>query len=221
MIKRQPRSIILSALARMAEQAPAYIYLAFVFDYGTQVLHVSRDFLLTSLIAAGLVSLATIPLAGHLSDRIGRRRMYIIGAVATGIFGFIYFAMLNTTVPALIFLGIVLSFVPHDLMYGPQAALIAECFTPRLRYSGASIGYQLSSVISGGPAPFDRDGAARGVWIGLCDCRLYPVLRDRQHRFDRDAAGPHQQGHLRGARLTTTNSRALLRAPVFDAGVCA
>jgi hypothetical protein len=78
--------------------------------------------------------------------------MVIIGAVATGIFGFIYFAMLNTTVPALIFIGIVLSFVPHDLMYGPQAALIAECFTPRLRYSGASIGYQLSSVISGGPA---------------------------------------------------------------------
>jgi MFS family permease len=152
-IKRQPGSIILTALARMAEQAPAYIYLAFVFAYGTQILHVSRDFLLTSLIAAGIVSFATIPLAGHLSDRIGRRRMYIIGAVATGIFGFIYFAMLNTTVPALIFLGIVLSFVPHDLMYGPQAALIAECFTPRLRYSGASIGYQLSSVISGGPAP--------------------------------------------------------------------
>ena len=152
-IKRQPRSIILTALARMAEQAPAYIYLAFVFAYGTQILHVSRDFLLTSLIAAGIVSFATIPLAGHLSDRIGRKRMYIIGAVATGIFGFIYFAMLNTTVPALIFLGIVLSFVPHDLMYGPQAALIAECFTPRLRYSGASIGYQLSSVISAGPAP--------------------------------------------------------------------
>jgi MFS family permease len=152
-IKRQPRSIILTALARMAEQAAAYIYLAFVFAYGTQVLHTPRDFLLTSLIAAGLVSFVTIPLAGHLSDRIGRKRMYIIGAVGTGIFGFIYFAMLNTTVPALIFLGIVLSFVPHDLMYGPQAALIAECFTPRLRYSGASIGYQLSSVISGGPAP--------------------------------------------------------------------
>jgi MFS family permease len=152
-LKRQPRSIILTALARMAEQAPAYIYLAFVFAYGTQVLHTPRDFLLTSLIAAGIVSFVTIPLAGHLSDLIGRKRMYIIGAVATGIFGFIYFAMLNSTVPALIFLGIVLSFVPHDLMYGPQAALIAECFTPRLRYSGASIGYQLSSIISGGPAP--------------------------------------------------------------------
>jgi MFS family permease len=117
------------------------------------VLHTSRDFLLTALIAAGLVSFVTIPLAGHLSDRFGRKRIYLIGSVATGIFGFIYFAMLNTMVPAWIFLGIVLSFVPHDLMYGPQAALIAECFTPRLRYSGCSIGYQLASVIAGGPAP--------------------------------------------------------------------
>jgi len=152
-IKRQPRSIILAALARMGEQAPSYIYLAFVFAYGTQILHIPRDFLLTSLSAAGITSFVTIPLAGHLSDRIGRKRMYIIGSVATGIFGFVYFAMLNTTMPAWIFLGIVLSFIANDLMYGPQAALIAECFTPRLRYAGASIGYQLSSIISGGPAP--------------------------------------------------------------------
>jgi MFS family permease len=152
-IKRQPRSIILAALARMAEQAPAYIYLAFIFAYGTQVIHQDRDFLLICLISAGIVSLFTIPFAGHMSDRIGRRRMYIIGAVLTGLFGFVYFGMLNTAAPVLIFIAIVLSFVPHDLMYGPQAALIAECFTPRLRYSGASIGYQLSSVISGGPAP--------------------------------------------------------------------
>jgi MFS family permease len=152
-IKRQPRSIILSALARMAEQAPAYIYLAFIFAYGTQVIHQDRDFLLVCPISAGVVSLFTVPFAGHLSDRIGRKRMYIIGAVLTGLFGFAYFAMLNTAVPALIFIAIVLSFVPHDLLYGPQAALIAECFTPRLRYSGSSIGYQLSSIISGGPAP--------------------------------------------------------------------
>jgi MFS family permease len=152
-IKRQPKQIILAALARMGEQAPAYIYLAFVFAYGTQVLHTPRDFLLTALVAAGLVSFITIPLAGHLSDRFGRKRIYLIGSVATGVFGFIYFAMLNTMVPAWIFLGVVLSFVPHDLMYGPQGALIAECFTPRLRYSGASIGYQLASVIAGGPAP--------------------------------------------------------------------
>ena len=95
----------------------------------------------------------TIPLAGYLSDRIGRKRMYIIGTVATGVIGFVYFALLNTTVPIWIFIAIVLGFVGHDLMYGPQAALIAECFTPRLRYSGSSLGYQLASLIAGGPAP--------------------------------------------------------------------
>jgi MFS family permease len=175
-IKQQPRSITLSALARMAEQAPAYIYLAFIFAYGTQVIHQDRDFLLISLICAGVLSLATVPLAGHLSDRIGRKRMYMIGTVLTGLFGFAYFGMLNTGLPALVFIAIILSFVPHDLMYGPQAALIAECFTPRLRYSGCSIGYQLSSVISGGPAPLiatallaaTGSGYAIAVYILFC-----------------------------------------------------
>ena len=152
-LKRQPKEVILSALARTGEQAPAYIYLAFIFAYGTQILHQSRDFLLTALITAGVISLFTIPIAGALSDRFGRKRIYLIGSVLTGIFGFVYFAMLNTMVPSWIFLAIVLSFVPHDLMYGPQGALIAECFTPRLRYSGASIGYQLASITAGGPAP--------------------------------------------------------------------
>ena len=200
MIKRQPRSIILSALARMAEQAPAYIYLAFVFAYGTQVIHQDRDFLLSSLIVAGIISLGTIPLAGHLSDRIGRKRMYLIGAVLTGLFGFAYFAMLNTAIPAVVLLAIVLSFIPHDLMYGPQAALIAECFTPRLRYSGCSIGYQLSSVISGGPAPLIATALLALTRIGLRDRALYSVLRDRQYRRDRPDARLHQPGHFRGAR---------------------
>jgi MFS family permease len=163
-IKRQPREIILSALARTAEQAPAYIYLAFVFAYGTQVLHAERNFLLTALITAGLLSFITVPVSGYLSDRIGRKRMYLIGSVATGVFGFIYFAMLNSLVPIWIFLGIVLSFVPHDILYGPQAALIAECFTPRLRYSGCSIGYQLASITAGGPAPLIA--AALLAWTG-------------------------------------------------------
>jgi MFS family permease len=152
-IKRQPREIILTALARMAEQAPAYIYIAFVFTYGTTVLGSSRDLLLTGVLTASGLALFTVPFFGHLSDRIGRRRVYLIGSVATGVYGFIYFALLNTAVPGWIFLAIALSLIPHDIMYGPQAALIAECFTPRLRYSGASLGYQLASVIAGGPAP--------------------------------------------------------------------
>jgi metabolite-proton symporter len=152
-IRRHPREIILSALARMAEQAPFYIFTAFVFSYGTGTLKVSRDFLLTAVLAASLLSFVSIPLFGHLSDKIGRRNMYIIGAIVTGVFGFIYFGMLNTGATAIIFLAIVLSLIPHDMMYGPQAALIAESFTGRLRYSGSSLGYQLASIIAGGPAP--------------------------------------------------------------------
>jgi len=152
-IKRQPKQIILSAFARMAEQAPFYIFTAFVFTYGTTVLHTSRDFLLGSVLAASLLSFFTIPFAGHLSDRIGRRRLYLIGVLIMGIFGFLYYGMLDKATPAWIFIAIVLSLVPHDLMYGPQAAFIAEAFTGRLRYSGASMGYQLASVIAGGPAP--------------------------------------------------------------------
>ena len=117
------------------------------------MLKTSRDLLLTAVLVASVLSFFTIPLAGHLSDRIGRRRLYLFGAAAMGVFGFVYFALLDMMVPGWIFVAIVLSLIPHDLMYGPQAALIAECFTGRLRYSGASLGYQLASIVAGGPAP--------------------------------------------------------------------
>ncbi len=152
-IRKQPREIILSALLRMAEQAPFYIFTAFVFAYGTGTLKMSRELILSAVLVASLLSFVTIPLSGHISDRIGRRKMYLIGAAVTGLFGFLYFGMLDTALPSAVFLAIVLSLIPHDMMYGPQAALIAEAFTPRLRYSGASLGYQLASVIAGGPAP--------------------------------------------------------------------
>ncbi len=151
--KKQPKEIILSALLRLSEQAPFYIFTAFVFAYAVGTLHMSRDLILTAVLAASCVSFVTIPLSGHISDRIGRRKMYMIGAAVTGVFGFIYFGMVDTAVPSAVFIAIVLSLIPHDMQYGPQAALIAEAFTPRLRYSGASLGYQLASVIAGGPAP--------------------------------------------------------------------
>jgi MFS family permease len=152
-IRRQPREIILSALLRMAEQAPFYIFTAFVFAYAVGTLKMPRDFILGAVMVAAVVSFFTIPFAGYLSDLIGRKKMYLIGAAVMGVFGFIYFAMVDTAIPALVFIAIVLSLIPHDLQYGPQAALIAEAFTPRLRYSGASLGYQLASIIAGGPAP--------------------------------------------------------------------
>lgn len=152
-IKQHPKEILLSAFARMAEQAPFYIFTAFVFSYGIGTLHLSRDFLLTAVLSASVLSFVTIPVCGHLSDQIGRKNMYMAGALVTGIFGFIYYAMLDTGSEVIVFLAIFLSLIPHDMMYGPQAALIAESFTGRLRYSGASLGYQFASVIAGGPAP--------------------------------------------------------------------
>src|SRR5262249_22625227 len=137
---------------------------------------VSRDFLLVAVLAASVLSFFSIPFFGHLSDRIGRKNMYMIGALVTGVFGFVYFGMVNTGSAVGILLAILLSLIPHDMMYGPQAALIAESFTGRLRYSGASLGYQLASVIAGGPAPliaawlfgrFDTSYAIAG-YIAAC-----------------------------------------------------
>jgi MFS family permease len=153
-LKRQPREVILSALLRMAEQTPGYIFNAFVLTYGTLVVGASRNLLLTGLVAMTVLGFITAPIAGALSDRIGRRKVYIGGCVFIAAFIFVYFALLDTKVPELIFLAVALSFIPVMTMYGVQAALIAEAFTPRLRYSGASIGYQLASIIAGGPAPF-------------------------------------------------------------------
>jgi MFS family permease len=113
----------------------------------------SRDYLLTALLVAAAVSCITNPLFGHLSDLFGRKRTYLTGVVLTALYAFAYFALLDTRSPPLVFLAIAVSLVPHDLMYGPQAALIAESFQGRLRYSGASLGYQLASVFAGGPAP--------------------------------------------------------------------
>jgi len=181
-IRRQPKAILLSAFARMAEQAPFYIFTAFVFAYGTGTLKVSRDFLLVAVLVAAVLSFISIPLFGHISDRIGRKNMYMIGAAVVGVFGFIYFGMLNTGSLVLIFLAIVLSLIPHDMMYGPQAALIAESFSGRLRYSGASLGYQLASVIAGGPAPliatwlFGHYGTAYAIAWYIAACAVVSLI---------------------------------------------
>ncbi|RQH06917.1 MFS transporter [Paraburkholderia dinghuensis] len=175
-IRRQPKDILLSAFVRMAEQAPFYIFTAFVFTYGVTTLGVSRDLLLMAVLAAAVVEFFTIPFFGHMSDLIGRKRMYMIGAACVGVVGFVYFTMMDTRHPVWIFAAIVLSLVPHAMVYGPQAAFIAESFTGRMRYSGASLGYQLASVIAGGPAPliatalyaYYRSGYAIAAYILLC-----------------------------------------------------
>ncbi|WOH79469.1 MFS transporter [Bradyrhizobium sp. BEA-2-5] len=202
-IRDHPKEILLSAFARMSEQAPFYIFTAFVFSYGTGTLHVSRDFLLTAVLAASVLSFVSIPVFGHLSDQIGRKNMYMIGALVTGIFGFIYFAMLNTGSASIILLAIILSLIPHDMQYGPQAALIAESFTGRLRYSGASLGYQLASVIAGGPAPLIaawlfgtyHSWVAIAIYIAICAVitLVATALMTDFTGKDINAAGAHER----------------------------
>jgi MFS family permease len=152
-LRRHPKEIILAALVRLSEQAPFYIFTSFVFSYATGPLGLDRNFVLLPVLVASALGFITIPTFGHLSDVFGRRPVYMAGAALTGLFGFVYFGLLDTRIAALVFIAIAISLIPHDMQYGPQAAMIAESFPGPLRYSGASIGYQLSSVFAGGPAP--------------------------------------------------------------------
>lgn len=151
-IKRYPKEIALTSLARFSEQMPFYIFTTFVLTYVVSQ-GVSEGFALNAVMAAAALQLISIPLFSHLSDRFGRKRIYNAGIVAIAIYGFVYFGLLNTGSAILVFIAILLSLIPHDMQYGPQAAMIAESFPTSLRYGGAGIGYQLSSVFAGGPAP--------------------------------------------------------------------
>jgi metabolite-proton symporter len=147
------REVILTALLRTGQQTPFYIFTTYVLTYATQTLGLSRGLVLNFVMLQALVSMFDIPLLGHWSDAIGRRRMVAIGCVAMIVLPFAYFAMLDTRSISIIFLAILIGLPVHDLQYAPQAALIAESFPGRLRYSGASLGYQLASITAGGPAP--------------------------------------------------------------------
>jgi metabolite-proton symporter len=152
-IKRHPREILLSALVRMSEQAPFYLFITFVLAYGSEHLSLSRNSLLNDILIAASIALLTMPLFGRLSDKVGRRRLYGTGIVLMAVFAFPYFGLLNTKSAGLVLLAIIISLILHAMQYGPQAALIAESFDVDVRYTGAGLGYQLASVVAGGPAP--------------------------------------------------------------------
>jgi MFS family permease len=191
--KRQPKEVFLTAFARMGQMAPIFVYVAFVFPYGLQVVHLSRDFILLTLLIGSFMQFFTTPLSGLLSDRLGRKRVYIFGAIATGLFAFAYFAMVNTAIPALIILATMLAFFFHDLMWGPLAALTAEVFTPRLRYSGASIGFQLAAVFAGGPAPMiatallAATGSGYAIALYIFSCAVVSIVATAMLPSTRDA----------------------------------
>jgi MFS family permease len=197
-IRTQPRAIITSAFVRMAEQAPFYLFITFVLSYGTEGLKLERGDLLNDTLIAAALGFVTVPLFGFLSDIFGRKLVYGVGIVAVAVYAFPYFGLLNTKQSGFVLLGIVLSLVVHDIMYGPQAALISETFGTGVRYSGAGLGYQLASVIAGGPAPliataiFASTGSSTWISIYIIGCAVVSmialVLLPRPHASVEDVA---------------------------------
>jgi MFS family permease len=196
------KEILLSALIRVPEQAPFYVFTAFVLSRSVVSPRVGQDLLSLTVLGAAALSLVAIPLSGYLSDRIGRRRMYVLAVALVGIYAFPYFMLLNTAVLVLVVLAVALSLVPLGLQSGTQAALIAESFTGRRRYSGASIGYQLGSAIAGASAPVITAALVGASWtwmlvagylvlcalIGLGATLLMPGRASADHTREYDAA---------------------------------
>jgi MFS family permease len=148
---------------------------------------------LNAVLVGAAVSMVTIPLWGHLSDRFGRRRIIALGCILMIGWPFLYFQLLDTGTFAIAFVAIVVAMPIHDLQYGPQAAVIAEAFPARVRYSGSSLGYQLASLTAGGPAPLlatwlmheYASSTAVAVYMAVCaaiSLGALMLLPDRQHR---------------------------------------
>lgn len=152
-ISRDGADIVRVVFVKVVEMSSYYVFTTFLLSYGTRTLGFSSDFMLLALALAALVSPFTEVISGSLSDFIGRKRMYLIGAFAIGLFAFPYFWLLDSRRPLMVVLAAVLSLIAHDMTHGPQPALVAETFTGSRRYSGASLGYHLAAIVSGGPAP--------------------------------------------------------------------
>lgn len=198
-IKRQPKEILLSALVRMSEQAPFYLFITFVITYAVKHLQLNSNSILDDTLIAAALGLVSVPFFGWLSDRFGRRKVYGVGIVLTAIFAFPYFALLDTREPFIVGVAIVVSLILHDIQYGPQAALIAESFDADIRYTGAGLGYQLASVVAGGPAPliaaallaqYGNSTAIALYIIGCCAVAMVALifLPKAGHRFQASAA---------------------------------
>ena len=147
------RDILVAMGARMAENISYYVITAFVLTYCVEHLDLDKQTALNAVLIGSAVQFCLIPLFGALSDRVGRKPVYLVGAVGVGLWSWAFFALLDTrSFPSLV-LAVTVGLVFHSAMYAPQAAFFSELFATRMRYSGASIGAQLASVAAGAPAP--------------------------------------------------------------------
>jgi len=152
-IKRHPRGLLVAMGARLGTDVAFYTFTLYILTFLTANLGLPRSVGLNAVLIGSAVQIALIPLFGGLSDRYGRRPVYALGAVSAAVWAFVFFPLLSTRSPVVIVLATVVALITHAAMYGPQAAFIAELFSTELRYSGASMGYQIAGVLGGGIAP--------------------------------------------------------------------
>jgi len=155
LLKTYPKQVLLAMGARFGENGAFYIYSVFVLTYATQHVKMPQQVVLTAMLIGAGLELMAIPFFGAMSDRFGRRPVYLFGAIATALWAYPLFRLLDTASPPLVWLALIVAFVfSHAGMYGPQAAFFSELFGTRVRYSGASLGAQLAAVLAGGTSPF-------------------------------------------------------------------
>jgi metabolite-proton symporter len=152
-LQQRPGGLAIGAGLRVAENISFYLITTYSISYMTEVIHLSRKFALNAMLAGAAVEILAIPLFAALSDRIGRRPIYFVGAAGMAIWGFAFFRMIDTGLTPNVLIAVIVGLVLHGAMYGPQAAFIAELFPTRMRYSGASLAYQATSIFAGSLAP--------------------------------------------------------------------
>ncbi|MEU7688976.1 MHS family MFS transporter [Microbispora hainanensis] len=152
-VRHHWRDVLVAMGARMAENVSYYVITAFVLVYGTTAAGLPKGTVLNAVLIGSAIHFVTIPLWGALSDRIGRKPVYLLGAAGVGLWAFAFFPLIDTKSFFLVTVAVTIGLVLHGAMYGPQAAFFSELFATRMRYSGVSIGYQLASIAAGGVAP--------------------------------------------------------------------
>ncbi|MFC4009379.1 MFS transporter [Nonomuraea purpurea] len=152
-LRTHPRALLSAFTARIGVDVAFYIFTAYIIVYITGTLGLDRSVALNAVLIGSALQLALIPLFGALSDRLGRRPVYLAGVVGAAVWAFAFFPLLDSRSFPLITLAAVVALITHAAMYGPQAAFIAELFSTRLRYSGASMGYQVAGIVGGALAP--------------------------------------------------------------------
>jgi MFS family permease len=167
--RTQARPLVAAILSRVGPDVLYALFTVFTLTYGVNTLGFDRSQVLVAVLVGSAVQLFTIPFAGAVSDRINRRALYAAAAVGAAVWAYVFFAITDGSSTFVLGVGIVLGLFFHSFMYGPQAAYIIEQFSPRLRYTGASLAYTIAGVIGGAIAPlmFTIIYEETGSWVGI------------------------------------------------------